>query len=187
MTGGVFQNQFAMRQSSCVALQVSGHKNRYRREEDPTDLPDVGFISSKQTRRQTRPLSEAIPDRAPYSSRRKAQRRSLQLSYSGSSTDEDERTNRAVEAKRGGTFAVGLAARNIEHKEAGDGGSDSDHEETCEYCAAEKVCHSAIVSVRLCTLFVKPKTIFVFLSYYMALFLFVRYVKESCFLYRTAY
>ena len=168
LTGVEFQNHLAMRQSSCIALQVSGHKSRYKREEDPTDLPDVGFISSKQTRRQTRPLSEAIPDRAPYSSRRKAQRRSLQLSYSGSSTDEDERTNRAVEAKRGGTFAVGLAARNIEHKEAGAGGSDSDHEETCEYCAAEKVRKSALLSVRPCALFFKPKTIFVFLSYYMA-------------------
>lgn len=127
-----------MCQSSCVALEVSGHRSRHKRDEDPADLPDVGFISNKQTRRQTRPLSEAFPDRAPYSSRRKAQRRSLQLSYSGSSTDEDERTNKAVEAKRGGTFAVGLAARNIEQKEEA-GGSDSGHEETCEYCAAEKV------------------------------------------------
>ena len=132
-------NHMAMCQSSWVPLKVSGHRSRYKREEELADLPDVGFISNKPTRRQTRPLSEAFPDRAPYSSRRKAQRRSLQLSYSGSSTDEDERTNRAVEAKRGGTFAVGLASRNAEQKEAAVG-SDSDHEETCEYCAAEKVC-----------------------------------------------
>ena len=129
--------------SSWVLLKVSGHRSRYKREEELADLPDVGFISNKPPRRQTRPLSEAFPDRAPYSSRRKAQRRSLQLSYSGSSTDEDERTNRAVEAKRGGTFSVGLASRNVEQKEAAEG-SDSDHEETCEYCAAEKVCNIAI-------------------------------------------
>ncbi len=134
-----------MCQSSCVVLEVSGHRSRYKGEDDHADLPDVGFISNKQTKRQTRPLSEAIPDRGPYSSRRKAQRRSLQLSYSGSSTDEDERTNRAVEAKRGGTFAVGLAARNIEQKEEARG-SDSDHEETCEYCAAEKV-RTAVISI----------------------------------------
>ncbi|KAJ7385264.1 Amyloid-beta A4 precursor protein-binding A member 1 [Desmophyllum pertusum] len=118
----------------------SGHKSRHKRDaEGPVDLPDVGFISNKPTKRQTRPLSEAIPDRAPYSSRRKEQRRSLQISYSGSSSDDDERTNRAVEAKRAcGTFAVGLASRNIEQKE-GEGESDSDHAESCEYCAAEKM------------------------------------------------
>lgn len=122
----------------CVLHLVSGHKTRYKREEDPADLPDVGFISGKQPRRhQARPLSEAIPDRAPYSSQRKDKRRSLQLHYSGSSSDDDERTNKAVGSKRGGTFAVGLAARNIEQKEGGE--SESDHEETCEYCAAEKV------------------------------------------------
>lgn len=33
---------------------------------------------------------------------------------------------------------MGLAARNIEQKEGGDS-DGSDHEETCEYCAAEKV------------------------------------------------
>ena len=137
-------NRMAMCQSPWVALKVSGRRSRYKGEEELADLPDVGFISNKPTRKQMRPLSEAFPDRAPYSSRRKAQRRSLQLSYSGSSTDEDERTNRAVEAKRGGTFAVGLASRNVEQKEAA-GGSDSDHEETCEYCAAEKVCNIAIV------------------------------------------
>lgn len=116
----------------------SGHKSNMKRGSDPADVPDVGFISSKQTRRhQSRPLSEAIPpDRAPYSSQRREKRLSLQLDYSGSSSDDDERTNRAVESKRGGTFAVGLAARNKELKR--DGGSDTDHEETCEYCAAEK-------------------------------------------------
>lgn len=82
-------------------------------------------------------MSEVVPDKAPYSSQRRDKRRSLQLRYSGSSSDDDERTNRAVAAKKGGTFAVGLAARNIEHKEGG--ASESDHEETCEYCAAEKV------------------------------------------------
>ena len=122
-----------------MTFKVSGQKNRYKREEDPADLPDVGFISTKQPRRhQARPLSEAIPDRAPYSSQLRDKRRSLQLRYSGSSSDDDERTNRSVGSKRGGTFAVGLAARNIEHKEAGQE-SQSDHEETCEYCAAEKV------------------------------------------------
>ena len=136
-----------MCQSSCAPLEVSGHKSRHKRDaEDSADLPDVGFISNKPTKRQTRPLSEAIPDRAPYSSRRKEQRRSLQISYSGSSSDDDERTNRAVEAKRAcGTFAVGLASRNIEQKE-GEGESDSDHAESCEYCAAEKVWTIAIVS-----------------------------------------
>ena len=34
---------------------------------------------------------------------------------------------------------MGLAARNIDHKDVGGGESESDHEETCEYCAAEKV------------------------------------------------
>ena len=135
----------ALCQSSWVPLKVSGHRSLYKGEEELVDLPDVAYISNKPTRRQTRPLSEAFPDRVPYSSRRKAQRRSLQLSYSGSSTDEDERTNRAVEAKRGGTFAVGLASRNVEQKEAA-GGSDSDHEESCEYCAAEKVCNIFVVS-----------------------------------------
>lgn len=138
-------DHMALCQSSWVVLKVSGHSSRYKREEELADLPDVGFISNKPTRRQTRPVSEAFPERAPYSSRRKAQRRSLQLSYSGSSTDEDERTNRAVEAKRGGTFSVGLASRTVEQKEAA-GGSDSDHEETCEYCAAEKVCKIGIVN-----------------------------------------
>lgn len=33
---------------------------------------------------------------------------------------------------------MGLAARNIEQKEGGDS-DGSDHEEACEYCAAEKV------------------------------------------------
>ena len=135
-----------MCQSCCVPLVVSGHnKGRYKREEDPADLPDVGFISSKQNRRQTRPMSEVIPDGVPYSSRRKDKRRSLQLSYTGSSSDDDERTNRAVEEKKRGTFAVGLASRNIEHTEP-EGESDSDHEETCEYCAAEKVWTSQIVT-----------------------------------------
>ena len=122
----------------CIAFEVSGRKSRYKREDDPADLPDVGFISNKQPRRQeARPLSEAMPDRTPYSSQRRDKRRSLQLHYSGSSSDDDERTNRAEGSKRGGTFAVGLAARNIEQREGGD--SESDHEETCEYCAAEKV------------------------------------------------
>lgn len=122
----------------------SGHKSRYKREEDLASLPDVGFISSKEARRhQSRPLSEAIPDRAPYSSQRKDKRRSLQLRYSGSSSDDDERTNRAVGSKRGGTFAVGLAARNIDHKDVGGGESESDHEESCEYCAAEKAAAAA--------------------------------------------
>jgi len=40
---------------------------------------------------------------------------------------------------------VGLASRNVEQKETA-GGSDSDHEETCEYCAAEKVCNIVVVS-----------------------------------------
>ena len=124
-----------------------------KRGSDPADVPDVGFISSKQTRRhQSRPLSEAIPpDRAPYSSQRREKRLSLQLDYSGSSSDDDERTNRAVESKRGGTFAVGLAARNKELKR--DGGSDTDHEETCEYCAAEKVhcIHITSISLISCT------------------------------------
>ncbi|XP_022781849.1 dentin sialophosphoprotein-like isoform X2 [Stylophora pistillata] len=115
----------------------SGHKSRHKREEDPADLPDVGFVSSKSNRRQTRPISEVIPDGVPYSSRRKDKRRSLQLSYTGSSSDDDERTNRAVEVKKKGTFSVGLASRNIEHSEPA-GESDSEHEETCEYCAAEK-------------------------------------------------
>ena len=147
--------------SSWVLLKVSGHRSRYQREEELADLPDVGFISNKPPRRQTRPLSEAFPDRAPYSSRRKAQRRSLQLSYSGSSTDEDERTNRAVEAKRGGTFSVGLASRNVEQKEAAEG-SDSDHEETCEYCAAEKVCNIAISVNRFKTKFDRNQAISAF-------------------------
>ena len=109
-----------------------------KRESDPAEVPDVGFISSKQTRRyQSRPLSEAFPDKAPYSSQLRDKRLSLQLGYQGSSSDDDERTNRAIEAKRGGTFAVGLAARNKEMKQGGD--SETDHEETCEYCAAEKV------------------------------------------------
>ena len=125
-------------QLCCVALLVSGHKSRHKREEDPADLPDVGFVSSKSNRRQTRPISEVIPDGVPYSSRRKDKRRSLQLSYTGSSSDDDERTNRAVEVKKKGTFSVGLASRNIEHSEPA-GESDSEHEETCEYCAAEKV------------------------------------------------
>ena len=34
---------------------------------------------------------------------------------------------------------MGLAARNIDHKDVGVGESESDHEESCEYCAAEKV------------------------------------------------
>ena len=121
-----------------VVLLVSGHKSRHKREEDPADLPDVGFVSSKPNRRQTRPMSEVIPGGVPYSSRRKDKRQSLQLSYTGSSTDDDERTNRAAEVKKTGTFAVGLASRNIEHSEPA-GESDSEHEETCEYCAAEKV------------------------------------------------
>lgn len=119
-------------------FEVSGHKSRFKREDDPADIPDVGFVSYKQPRRhQARPLSEVVLDKAPYSSQCRDKRRSLQLRYSGSSSDDDERTNRAVAAKKGGTFAVGLAARNIEHKEGR--ASESDHEETCEYCVAEKV------------------------------------------------
>ena len=85
-------------------------------------------------------------ERAPYgpASRKKDQRRSLQYPgpYSGSSTDDDEKTDRAaaLNRERGtGTFAVGLSARSVTRESE----EDSDHEETCEYCAAEKVMRSA--------------------------------------------
>ena len=125
--------------------EVSGHKSHVKRVDDPADVPDVGFVGrNKQTRRrENRPLSEAIFDRAPYSSQRKDKRLSLQLNHSGSSSDEDERTNIAAASKRGGTFAVGLAARNKELKDVGD--SETDHEETCEYCAAEKVNRACVI------------------------------------------
>lgn len=116
----------------------SGHKSQVKRVDEPADVPDVGFVGrNKQTRRHgNRPLSEAIFDRTPYSSQRKDKRLSLRLDHSGSSSDEDERTNAAAGSTRGGTFAVGLAARNKELKGVGD--NETDHEETCEYCAAEK-------------------------------------------------
>lgn len=101
-------------------------------------MPDVGFAGSHSKTRQTRPVSEFIPDRAPYSAARKKENRlSLQQHYSGSSSDEDEQTDRAAALKRErgtGTFAVGLSARNVAKDS-----EDSDHDETCEYCAAEKV------------------------------------------------
>ncbi|XP_067036054.1 enolase-phosphatase E1-like isoform X2 [Acropora muricata] len=121
----------------------SGHKSQVKRVDEPADVPDVGFVGrNKQTRRHgNRPLSEAIFDRTPYSSQRKDKRLSLRLDRSGSSSDEDERTNAAAGSTRGGTFAVGLAARNKELKGVGD--NETDHEETCEYCAAEKAAAAA--------------------------------------------
>ena len=83
-------------------------------------------------------MSEAFPEGGPYGSRRKEQRRSLQLTYSGSSSDDDDRTNRKAGSKRPGTFTVGLASRSKDQK-YNMVESDSDHEEACEFCAAEKV------------------------------------------------
>ncbi|KAK2567271.1 Amyloid-beta A4 precursor protein-binding family A member 2 [Acropora cervicornis] len=98
----------------------SRHKSQVKRVDEPADVPDVGFVGrNKQTRRHgNRPLSEAIFDRTPYSSQRKDKRLSLRLDHSGTSSDEDERTNAAAGSTRGGTFAVGLAARNKELKGA---------------------------------------------------------------------
>ena len=125
--------------------EVSGHKSQVKRVDEPAGVPDVGFVDrNKQTRRHgNRPLSEAIFDRTPYSSQRKDKRLSLRLDRSGSSSDEDERTNAAAGSTRGGTFAVGLAARNKELKGVGD--NETDHEETCEYCAAEKVSRACVI------------------------------------------
>ena len=101
-------------------------------------IPDVGFAGKKpKNARAARPVSELIQENRLQ---KKEKRRSLQHFYSGSSSeDEDERTNRSAanQQKAPGTFAVGIASRKFvkepEHED------ESDHEETCEYCMAEKV------------------------------------------------
>lgn len=128
-----------------ILFLVSGQKSRHRKDDEDTtrSMPDVGFAGSRSKPRSTRPISEVLPDREPYTSRKRENRRSLQHRYSGSSSeDDDERTNkqagnlRSEKAASGGTFSVGMASRNLTKRDAA---SDSEHEETCEYCAAEKV------------------------------------------------
>ncbi|XP_031572574.1 uncharacterized protein LOC116306634 isoform X2 [Actinia tenebrosa] len=126
----------------------SGQKGRHGKEEEPgLDMPEVGFSGNKSKSRSTRPMSEIIGDREPYTSRKRENRRSLQHRYSGSSSeDDDERTNKAAAAKRdkgpSGTFSVGMSSRNFATQKHEDQ-SDSEHEETCEYCAAEKAAKKA--------------------------------------------
>ncbi|KAK3731424.1 hypothetical protein QZH41_003594 [Actinostola sp. cb2023] len=126
-----------------------GQMNRHHKDAEDTVLhtPDVGFSGSRPKPRHTRPVSEILPDREPYTARKRENRRSLQQRYSGSSSeDDDERTNkragnvRAEKAASGGTFTVGMASRHLAKREEP---SDSEHEETCEYCAAEKASKKA--------------------------------------------
>ncbi|XP_032233970.1 uncharacterized protein LOC5509154 isoform X2 [Nematostella vectensis] len=122
----------------------SAQKKRTRSQENVSQVPDVDFAGNKQRSRGSRPLSEVIPERAPYASRKRENRRSLQPRCSGSSSeDEDEKTNRAAGARRAhgsaGTFSVGMASRDLSSKQS----QDSDHDETCEYCQAEKAAKKA--------------------------------------------
>ena len=121
-----------------VCKSVSGRKSADILN-DISGVPDVGFVTKKpKNARTARPVSEFIPENRLQ---KKENRRSLQHHYQGSSSeDEDEKTNRAASNKNkspGSTFSVGMASRKLTKESEQE--DESDHEETCEYCLAEKV------------------------------------------------